>query len=298
MISPLHYRELSAVVALVDEANAALPYHWPLTPNGFREMVLLHDGAPHAILEINPDGWLVASEKGRVVGFIHCAVGRLRDDEPDKRRGFVRHLAIHQDAPDETAAALLQEAERFFRARGVSHIDVHHMRTGYPCRLAGRGALTTHDFRLMVALGEAGYDIRDRWLMYERRFHEHLIEFPPPIERLRLQIEDQVDAGFSFYAAQHTDPIAHLRIGYLPELSVHGQTPTASLEHLYVEQGFRRRGVGRWLLQRAGNELLARGYPRLVADINHRDEAAQALLIHMGFDELPLSGYSYGKHLV
>ena len=270
-----------------------MPYRWSLTANEFREMALLHDGAPYAMLELDPDGWLTATKDGQVIGFAHCAVGRLRNDEPDVRRGFLRFLTIRRDAPGETASALLQETERYFRTQRVSQIHAYHIATGYPCRLAGRGMLTTHDFDLMIALGEAGYEIRDRWLMYERRFYEPLIEHSPAIERLRLQIEHRGDEGFAFYAAQHTDPIAQMRIRYLTELSTHTQTPSASLEHLYVEADYRRRGVARWLLQRAANDLLARGYRRLVVHINHRDEAGQALLLYMGFDELPLSGYSY-----
>lgn len=81
----------------------------------------------------------------------------------------------------------------------------------------------------------------------------------------------------------------------LPATSEGTNIPSASLHHLVIEGQYQRQGVARWLGQRATNELYARGIHRLVADVNHVNEAGQSLLLGLGFDELAVRGYSYKK---
>lgn len=295
-ISPLRNSDLAAVATLFNQSALALPYRWELTSQQFRELALFDDGAPRAKLNTDPEGLLVAREGEHTLGFGHCAVGRLADDPRTTTRGFIRHLALHPEAPPQAADALLAACDAFFTAheKGLDAIHAFHIRSGYPCYLAGRGMLTSRRFEVMAALGRAGYRVSDRWLLYERNLSAHLVERQPGLG-LVLQIEPDKAAWLSLYAAEGSRPAAALQLDLLPELSEAKGMPNASLRQLTVAPAYRRKGVGRWLLQRAMNELVSRGVRRLIVDINHADAFAQALLLHLGFEELPLTGYSYEK---
>ena len=253
--------------------------------------------SPHADLAVDPEGWLVASQGDYTLGFAHCTVGRLVDDDRDIVRGFLRLFVIRPDAPPEAATALLTAVDSYFRGHKVEQIDAFHIRTGYPCCLAGRGALTGERFDLMSALGHAGYKMTDRWLLYEKRTHARVIELPPALAELRLQIEDGDDGGFALHVSQRIMPVASVLIRPLPVVSEGTGTPTASVHELMVNEPYRRKGIARWLGQRAMNELVIQGMHRLVADVNHENEAGQSLLLALGFEEISIRGYSYAKSL-
>lgn len=295
-ITPLRHRDLAAVTELFNQATAALPYHWPLDPKTFRQLVLLHDPAPVAEWTVDPEGWLAATLDGHTIGFAHCTIGRLQDDDRLTRAGFLRHLAVLPKGATAAAPALLAAADAYFRRQEVVQVVAFPIRGGYPCHLAGRGALVGGDLEVMGALGRAGYRISQRWLLYEMLFGDYVVEHLPQIAALDLKIAASAQ-GFSLTASARAEFLAEIECALLPEVSQHTGVSTASLLRLCVAQASRRRGLGRWLLLRCLNELVTRGVQRLVVDINHTDADLQGLLLHVGMQELPLTGYSYVKSL-
>jgi len=294
-VAPLHTRDLAAVATLFAEATATHPYRWTLPPQAFRDHVLFDGGEPQADLAVDPNGWLVATQGDYASGFAHCTVGRFQEEDGDARRGFLRFLAMRPDAPPETATALLTAVDSYFRGHKVKQISAFHIRTGYPCCLAGRGALASDRLDLMATLGRAGYRMTDRWLLYEKRTYTRVIERLPALAGLRLQIEDQNEGGFSLYVSERITPVGRLTVSLLPAVSEGTGIATATLQDIVVGERYRRQGVARWLGQRAVNELFVSGVQRLVADVNHVNEAGQSLLLNLSFEELAMRGYSYEK---
>lgn len=295
-VTPLRHRDLAAVTELFNQTTASFPYRWSLDPQGFRQMVLLHNPAPVAEWAVDAEGWLVANLDGHTIGFAHCTVGRLQDDDRHTRDGFLRHLAVLPKGAATAAPALLTAAESYFRRQDVGLVRAFPAQAGYPCYLAGRGVLVGGNLDVMAALGRAGYRISQRWLLYEMLFGDFVVEHLPQLALLSLRIE-AVSDGFRLVAADRAEIVADLECLLLPEVSEHTGVQTASLPRLCVGDAFRRRGLGRWLLLRCLNELTTRDVQRLVVDINHTNAAMQALLLHVGMQELPLTGYSYAKSL-
>ncbi len=294
-VTPLRHRDLAAVAELFNQAHAALPYAWTLDPQSFRDLVLLNDGGPEAILAVSPEGWLVARHGEHTSGFAHCTFGRLTTEPAEQRRGFLRSLFVHPKAPAGTTAALLAAADAYFAAQGLAKVAAFDIGTGYPCYLAGRGVLDSRHMDVMVALGAAGYRISERWQLYECVFSGHQPERHPKVPRLLLKLEEPDPDGFTLEVTNRADPVASLECRFLGAVSAGTGVPTASLRRLTVISEYRRMGVGSWLLLRCLNELSTRGFRRLAVAINHQDEAAQSLMLRMGFDELALSGYSYAR---
>lgn len=296
-VTPLRHRDLAAVTEMFNQATASLPFHWQLDPKSFRQMVLFHNPAPAAELAIDPEGWLVASFDGHTAGFAHCTVGRLQDDDRHTRDGFVRHLAVLPKGASAAGPALLAAAEAYFRRQSVKVVRAFPIQGGYPCYLAGRGVLVGDNLEVMGALGRAGYRISQRWLLYELMFDAYVIERLPRTDSLNVKVEATTADDFSLLVSDRAETVAEIRCLRLADMSQHTNMQTASLQTLCVSEAYRRRGLGRWLLLRCLNELATRGVQRLVVDINHTNAAMQGLLLHIGMQELPLTGYSYVKTL-
>lgn len=74
-----------------------------------------------------------------------------------------------------------------------------------------------------------------------------------------------------------------LVLAYRPSVSLGG--PFASIEDLYVTPGARRRGVGRALLEAAGERCAARGVSYVEAQVEN--EGAAAFYAAMGYEADP-----------
>jgi GNAT superfamily N-acetyltransferase len=295
-VRSLRPRDLAAATTLFNDVTASWPYHWPLSTAEFQTLMLYDTGDPSLKLNSDPAGWLVAMVGQQLVGLAHASFsGQYLDVAP--LQGWLRTLLVRDDAPPQTARMLLQAAERYFREHGVSEITAFSPDAGYACLLAGRGILPGHRLDLIRAMGEADYQLQDRWLLYEKRVHKALSERLPDVTPLRLHWQSATTAHLEFWLHDGHAAIAHIRIHELSELPQHLQPASASLAYLFVAEKRQRRGLGRWLLQRSLNELLARNIHRLIVHINHYDAAAQGLLLHLGFEELPLRGYTYEKNL-
>lgn len=293
-VRSLRPRDLAAATTLFNEVTASWPYHWPLTTAEFQSLMLYDTADPALKLNSDPTGWLVAIAGQQVVGLAHASFsGQYLDVTPPQ--GWLRALLVKDDAPPQTPHALLQAADRYFGEHSVSEVTAFSPDAGYACLLAGRGVLPGHRLDLIRAMGEAGYQLQDRWLLYEKRVYKALSEHLPDITPLRLHWQNATAEQLEFWLHDGHAAIAHIRIHKLSELSQHLQPASASLAYLFVAEKRQRQGLGRWLLQRSLNELLTRDIHRLIVHINHYDAAAQGLLLQLGFDELPLRGYTYEK---
>ncbi|MCP4167669.1 MAG: GNAT family N-acetyltransferase [Chloroflexi bacterium] len=295
VVSPLQQKDLAAVTELWNQTAETLPFSWCTSPDTFQKDIVSQNAEPYIDLQTQPEGCLVARDGKQMLGLIHCSVGYLAEDEITLR-GFIRHLTTLPSAPNWVAKLLLSEAEDHFRKQGVSdRVFAFHRHAGYPSLLAGRGYFATDRIDIMATLGDAGYQVRDRWFLYEKTFHSYVTEYHPSQGNLVLRILDSPDGITSLHVVHQGWPVAELSVVIMIELSKQRGAPIAAIKELRVEPGFRRRGVGRWLLLRTLNELTLRGVHHLIVDINHNDAAAQSLLVQLGFEEVPIRGFSYEK---
>ena len=298
-ITPLYDRDLPRLADIWSQALARRGFACVLTEDDIREHVLLHGGEPRAILAIDPKGWLVARQEDELIGFIHCTVGRLETDGPETLRGVIRALVTAEDAPPATAGLLLKAADVYFDGkRNLDGVIAFDLATGYPRVAWGRGAILGEDWLLMDALGQRGFKLARRWLFYGRHFSEHIPERLPQLPGLALFWQDDMDDHFTFIVRLGVDDIASIRFMRYPQSPDCPEPVSAGLHRLNVRAEYQRQGIGRWLLERGVNHLIAHGVQRLFVDIPHEDAQGQSRLMRMGFHESPLRGYSYERSQV
>jgi len=294
--SRLRTSDLPALAALWTQALAREEDDCPLTVPEIEDHVLLHGGEPRAILAIDPQGWIAARSDGALLGFVHCTVGRLQADDPEILRGFLRTLALAPDAPQAAIRVLLRAADAYFRSKhNLTNIFAFHLHTGYPRLNYGRGTAGHEQWALMDALGEENYRLSQRWLFYNRDFTDLIPEHQPQLPGLKLQWEEQVDERFTLSAWSGLDAVARARFMIFPQPPECSVPRVASLYHLEVLPDYQHQGIGRWLLERGANHLIARGVHRLLEDASHEDARTQSRLLRLGFHEDPQRGYVYEK---
>ncbi len=298
-ITPLYTRDLQTLARIWSESLKKDGFPCTLTSQDIEEHVLLHGGEPRAILAIDPKGWLVARQNEEFIGFVHCTVGRLDSDGPETLRGIIRTLVIAENAPAATAGLLLRAADAYFDSqKGLSGILAFYLQTGYPRVHFGRGAIIGEAWDIMDALGKRGYQLTKRWLFFERSFANPIPEQLPELPRLTLFWQDDIDSLLSLHVRLGKEEIAFVRFMLFPQLADCIHPKSAGLHRLFVKPAYQQLGIGRWLLERGSNMLLARGIQRLLIDVPHEDAAAQSRLLRLGFQESSLRGYSYERPTV
>ncbi len=293
-ITPLYQDDLPSLAAIWSATLARHGFDCGLNEDEIIEHVLLHGGEPRAILAIDPKGWLVARADGVLVGFVHCTVGRWAEDDPETLRGIVRALVTTADASPAVVDLLLKAADRYFDGKqNLEGVFAFPLAAGYPRIAFGRGAMLGEDWALMEALGRRGFKLAQRWLFYERRFHGPIPEHMPQLPGVALFWQDEDEDHLGLVARHGMDEIAIIQFLQYPHPVSCAQPVAAGLYRLQVQPDYQRQGIGRWLLERGINHLVARGVQRLWVDIPHEDIRAQSRLLRMGFHESPLRGYSF-----
>ena len=107
----------------------------------------------------------------------------------------------------------------------------------------------------------------------------------PVPEDFARRLGEEVERGELEVLASRTEGriLGVAVLGY--RLSVSAAGLFASIEDLYVEPGARRRGVGRALLEAAGERCAARGVSYVEAQVE--DEEAAAFYAALGYEEEP-----------
>ncbi len=298
-VSVLQTREWPELAALWTRTLAQRGSSCGLMPSELQDRVLLHGGEPRTILAIDPRGWLVARDDGKLAGFAHCTVGRLSQDDPEVLRGFLRTLIVSAGASEAVIRMLLRAANNYFRAQNdLINIIAFHPHTGYPYLDDGRGALVHGQWALMDALGATGFQLTRRWLFYDQRYTGPIPETLPQLPGLQLRWEESGADELVLSVWSGLDRVAFARFLILPRPGDCENPSSASLTHFEVAPDIRRQGVGRWLMVRSANHLFTRGIPRLLVDAPHEDALFHSRLRRLGFHEQPLRGYTYEKHHV
>jgi len=292
-------QELPELADLWSQRLAVAEAGCALTIDDLSEHILLHGGEPRAILAIDPRGWIVARSDGKLVGFLHCTVGRWPQDDPECLRGILRAMILAPDAPSATASVLLRAANAYFRTKtDLTNIIAFHPHSGYPLIDFGRGVVFQEQWQIMKALGRDGYRLRQRWLFFERHFSTHIYEHLPGISDLKLQIEVVAGDEWSLILWHEAEQIAVARFLIHPHPQNCAPIRTASLHKLQVRADMQRQGIGRWLMERGVNHLISHGIQHLLVEATHEDSALHTRLYRLQFRELPLRGYTYEKSYV
>lgn len=245
---------------------------------------------------------LGAWRAGELIGFADVAVGLDSDSLalPDYQAlGLLRALLLPDAQPlaDETAAGLLDAAERFWRTGRVGHVKAFHSSTGYPAWQAGLGMLPGDQSGHVRFLTGRNYRFLDRYYCLYRVVNGVLFEESPPQTALTLVLRGtQTDRQYQVFF-RRTELIAEARLVQHVAESGGGMQAIAHLVAWEVDPRWRNQDIGRWLLRRILNDATQREVHQVVVFLQMHQAAAMNLLNQHGFVEHAYRGYTLEKAL-
>jgi len=297
-VGPLREDELPDVVALYNTAITDVPLSYPVDADTFSRLGLRNEAGTRYRTHLGVDrtGWLVARRGGQVVGFLHVCIGADYDDRARDeafQRGIIRFL-VFLPSEVEAGTALLAAADSYFRQQQVDEIRAFHFSTGYPFYHAGIGLCPGQHDHVMRALATAGYRLTDRFFCFTRWLSGLVPEQTPRIP-IRLEFKKQAgDIHLRVYDGYK--PFGILKLAPLEAYSDYVGHLVAYIASLRLDEPYRHKGIGRWLMQRALNWLWTKGYREVALHVNHANVPAQSLYRQVGFAELAFRGYTFERH--
>ncbi len=302
VISPYRETDLEAVIDLLNAVASEVPYSYSIDATEFGETVLAPGAVPTlypARLEHDPRGILVARLGEAVTGFVHVCCGLVSEGDGDTLhpRGIVRFLAFAPGRVD-IGLRLLAAANAYVSAAGLTTIVAWHHSAGYPFYHAGVGLLSGRNYDSLSALIEGGYTLRQRWLCYSMDLAQAVTEWLPA-QRLRVAQTAGVEPNWEMavYYPTAARPCGRVRVATLDRLSAQRGRPVVYLREAAVIEAEQKKGIGRWLVQRAINEFHSRGGGEMIAHVHHQQAIAQVMLPRVGFTESAFRGYTFDKTL-
>lgn len=301
-ISPYRETDQLAVIDLLNAVAADVPYSYAIDGREFDATVLAPLVTPTlypARLEHDLQGILVARVGDQAAGFVHVCRGQVPEGDGDtlQRRGIVRFLAFTAGRVD-IGLRLLAAAEAYARAAGLKTMVAWHHSAGYPFYHASVGLLSGRNYDSLSALIEGGYTLRERWLCYSMDLAQAVTEWLPG-QRLRVAQTAGVEPNWEMavYYPTAARACGRVRVVTLDRLSAQRGRPAVYLREAAVIEAEQKKGIGRWLVQRAINEFHSRGGGEMIAHVHHQQAIAQAVLPRVGFAESAFRGYTFEKAL-
>jgi ribosomal protein S18 acetylase RimI-like enzyme len=244
---------------------------------------------------------LGAWRAGELIGFLDAAIGHDRDhlDLPDyEPDGLLRFLALTEraDLMNDVFAALMEQAETFWRGERARQAVAFHISTGYPAFQAGAGILPAEWSDIQQLLTNNDWRFSERYYALTRSLGAPLEEEIPQADVSLVQQRTGSGRTYTLY---------HRRVEWIGRARMVGMTldlagaaeRVAHLTELEVSEPWRNRNIGKWMLRRLLNDAALLGYQEMLVYLPARAAVAMNLFTQHGFRELAYRGYSFEKRL-
>lgn len=300
-VRPMQEEDAPALPPLLNRSLASAPYSLPMDDGDLRRQVLAQP--PQSWYATRWTGHLRLGvwRAGELVGFLDAGAGHdcdnleLSEYEP---HGLIRFVALTDrgELAAEAFALLMQSAEDSWRRLQIRRLVAWHVSTGYPSFQAGAGILPG-DWSGMVRLfTAAGWQLSERYYALVRPLGAPVEEEYPLAD---LSLTQQRLAQGRLYRAYHrrVEGVAHARVMGMSLDRAGTADQVAHLVDLFVEELWRNRNLGRWLLRRILNDATLQGFREMVAFLPMSRPLAMNLLVQHGFQEINYRGYTLEKTL-
>lgn len=290
----------AAVQRLLNASFGRTIYSLPLDGQAFREQVLHEPPPTHYNVTWRAHRRLGAWRAGELLGFMDFAVGHDRDHVHDDAnlQGLLRYVAIadDQNLGDEAFRGLMNQAEAWWREQGATHAVAFHISTGYPNFQVGGGVLPGEWSALVRLLTSHDWRFAQRYYALMRSSGAPLEEEYPYAD---LSLVQQRLADGRTYRVYHrrVESVAHARVAGMTLDLAGAVERVAHLVDLEVDEEWRNRNLGKWLLRRVLNDAALQGFQEIVAFVPMSLPIALNLLVQQGFLEMNYRGYTFEKPL-
>lgn len=297
-IQPYELERLTDVTALYNEAIQDVPLAFPATSDEMASGLagVLREG--EGVSGMRHEAAFVAGEGGEALGFIHVGLGCPWRETTDEY-GVIRFLAYRRGRRD-VGQSLLEAGAAHLRAFPIPRIATfdHHHR--YPFYQVDSAYLSERIAHVHALLGLNGYrPWKGEVILGWREFAPPDPGLPPIECEVTLTRKDQTPGSprFSVKAVRDGQVLGECLIGSVGETtSALPAKEWALVDWLGVEEPWRGKGLGRFLLSHGLREARAAGYPHAVISTDWRNDRAFVFYSNFGFRLLDWT-YSFSRDL-
>jgi ribosomal protein S18 acetylase RimI-like enzyme len=301
VVRPLEADDLAAALAIVNHWLSASSYSLPMDRPAAYDLLLRDLLTPHYEVRLTTRCRLGVWRAGELLGFADIAAGHDCDhlDEPEHQpHGLLRFLALTDREPlaEEAFALLMQGAEQFWHNEKVETLAAYHISTGYPHFQAGAGILPGEWARQVRLLTATGWRFSQRYYLLARTSGAPIEEECPHAD---LSLVQQRITDGRIYRIYHrrVERVASARVMGMNLDKTGTAERVAHVVDLEVDELWRNRNLGRWLLRRILNDAALQGFQEVIAFLPMSRPIAMNLFIQQGFHEINYRGYTFEKTL-
>jgi len=296
-IIPYDTSLLQQVTYLYNRTVAAVPHCFPIGAEQFGPVAAACEGSPSGE-RLREEQILVALDEGEACGFVHVAIGRLgRKTNPES--GFIRFLCY---VPGRRVAgqALLAAAEEYLQEREMKEVLAFDSDLMYEFYHLPHAYLSDRLAHIHALLGQNGY---------KRSHGEVFLDWPeyPELELIRPGVEARIVVESEDGKGKRPDLtlVAKLEdksVGVCANYSSgRPWRPDVAddwfhTHWLAVDEPYRRRGLGWYLLQRSLAEMRANGYRHAAISTDFENHRALLFYSNFGYHVVDWT-YALSRHL-
>ena len=273
---------VSSVTGFYNRLTVGVPHCYPVEEKEFAHAMR---GVTHGVKDseiLDSEAAFAAMKRNSVLGFAHVGIGQTGDNRAVEE-GIIRFLGYERGAR-QAGQAVLEKVEAYLIARNVSQIWAFSAGCVYPFYHFEDACLSNALDHVHALLGFNGYrrsEGTEGWVCFD--WKDYAVTPTPLTVPVTLSVHWREGRG----VRPNCDVVAHLdgeRIGVCESVSGGKFSSHPDAQNWFytagidVEDAFQGQGIGRYLLQRALEEMHSVGYRH--AAITGHCENYRALLFY------------------
>lgn len=300
-VRSMQREDTPAIITLMNRWLSIAVYSLPLDTSAAQSQLVREPPASYFEVRWTDHLRLCAWRAGELVGFLDAGCGHdgeHLDESEYAPHGLIRFMALSERAElaDEAFRLLMAEAETYWQNHNIRQLGAFHITTGYPSFQAGAGVLPGDWSGLIRLFTGADWQLRTRYYSFSRNLGAPLEEEVPMAD---LSLTQQRLAEGRTYTIYHrrVELIAQARVMGVHLDRAGTAERVAHVVMLEVDEAWRNRNLGRWLLRRMINDATLQGHREMIVFLPMNQPIAMNLFVQHGFQENNYRGYALEKQL-
>jgi GNAT superfamily N-acetyltransferase len=294
-ILPYEPSAASELAMVYNRAVEPVPHCYPVGDEEFARALAPTVGEGEANPRLHSEAAFVAREGGAIVGFVHFAVGPLKEGEAE--RGSIRFL-WYERGHRAAGQALLDAAERNLRDQRMSRIEAIRSRDTYRFYHLSSGHLSDHLEHVRALLTLNGYRPIDGEVVLDHPNYGPVALAHSAVEA-EITLECREGHGrlpnLSVKALRGEEQIGICNSASCGEFSrAEAAQDWLFVTWLWVKEDLQGQGLGRYLLQRNLQEMHRIGYRHAAISTDWENHRALLFYSNHGFHAVDWT-YCYGR---
>jgi GNAT superfamily N-acetyltransferase len=305
-IDYLDTSEIDVLTNIYNDHFASVPHCHPVSSDEFVDGFPYHKcirGSYHE--DINSEKIIVGKQDGKIIGFADVALAKTQDNGQNDNIGFIRFLT-YKAGYRTVGQAILEECERYLSSFDIKEIKAFRIKfvndhCGYRFYHLAYNLISDKMGHICALLNMNGYEKTGGEIFLNQPVYK-VVEPIPPDRKFEIILKQLIPEHAELPGIKVITLIDGKEVGECESQSA-GEFCKAEMAQdwlfitgLWVEESLRKKGWGRYLLQRNLWEMQKTGYKNTVISTDWMNYRAQLFYSNYGY-HLVDTGYEFTKKM-